>query len=79
MDCELWFRRAKGYIETRVEPNKAFEVRDLFESYVWNQLSKGERITFGKFFANAVAEKQVDSIVRIDRAKNNHARYIKQE
>ncbi len=77
MDFELWMRRAEESIAQKVKVGQRFEVRGLFEDVEWETLSKGDRIRFGKDFANAVVEGRFPNIVRIQRAENNHARYVK--
>ena len=68
---------AKKSINDKVKKGKPFEVKDLFEGYIWTELSKGERIMFGKYFANEVREGRVDNIQPYQKGKDNHRKYIK--
>lgn len=77
MDYDNWLEKAKRNIDTKLKVGKKFEVRDLFDGVEWNELSKGDRINFGKFFSNAVKEGKIPAIERIKRGDNNHARYVK--
>jgi len=49
----------------------------LFEKCEWEQLEKGERIAFGKYFANEVREGKIKGVISIERLKNNHSQYQK--
>ena len=77
MDIQLWMQKAKDSIESSVKIGQKFELKSLFQLCEWEQLSKGERISFGKYFANEVREGNVANIHPIERAKNNHCNYIK--
>lgn len=79
MDYEALLSRAKDYIENEVEPGTIFEAKSLFEGVEWDALAKGDRIGFGRYFANAVRDGAIKDVIRIERAKNNHTRYIKME
>ena len=71
--------KAKESISNKVKVGKEFELRYLFEQVMWEELTKGERIQLGKYFANAVKEGCFPNIERIQNAKNNHAQYIKNQ
>ena len=77
MDSELWFNKATISINQKVIVGRVFEVKDLFESVEWKELSKGDMIRFGKDFANAVREGQFPNVERVIKGDNNHSRYIK--
>lgn len=77
MDFQLWMHKATDSIENSVQPGQKFELKSLFQPCEWEQLSKGERISFGKYFANEVREGKIENIRAIERAKNNHCNYIK--
>ena len=77
MNYEKWMKEAIDNINQKVKTNQNFELKDLFEGCKWEKLTKGERINFGKFFANEVRENNVLGVVRIERAKNNHSKYTK--
>lgn len=77
MDFNEWTRNAIDRIAMNVNFNQRFELKDLFEGCEWERLSKGERINFGKFFANEVRESRIHGIRALERGKNNHSRYIK--
>lgn len=79
MDIELWMDNAKEIINQKVKIGQRFELRSLFETVEWETLRKGERIQFGKDFANAVSEGRFPNIERVERGANNHAQYIKVE
>ena len=76
MDNDKWLTIAKNKIET-LDVGKKFEVKDLFETVEWTKLTKGERIGFGRFFANEVKEGKIEEIEALERGKNNHSRYKK--
>lgn len=77
MNTEEWYARALTKIE-RLEKGTTFEIKELFEEINWKSLSKGERIVFGKFFANEAREGRVPQVASLERGKNNHSRYVKQ-
>ena len=77
MDVDLWMKKAAISIDQKVEIGMRFEAKDLFEPVEWTELSKGERIHFGRNFSNAVKEGRFPSIERITKGDNNHARYVK--
>ena len=52
MDFNEWTQNAINRIAANVNFNQRFELKDLFEGCEWDRLSKGERISFGKYFAN---------------------------
>ena len=79
MDYELWMEKAESCITERMAVNRPFELSSLFEKHEWETLSKGDRISFGRFFANAVRSGAIENVAQLDRAKNNHAKYIKTE
>ena len=58
---------------------KKFELRNLFQGSEWEGLSKGNRITFGKFFKAEVLGGRFENVIFLDRAKNNHSKYQKIE
>lgn len=78
MDMNMWLEKAATAIDA-LPPSKTFELRSLFQGCEWEGLSKGDRITFGKFFKAEVLDGRVENVVFLDRAKNNHSKYKKTE
>lgn len=54
MDYEVWMELAKRAIEASIQVGQKFEVKNQFTGYDWEQLSMGERSSFGKYFSGAV-------------------------
>lgn len=77
MDYEGWLGRAKITIESNIRPGVKFEVRHLFPLHEWEDLSRGERISFGRYFADAVREGRLGLVSRCENGKNRHNQYIK--
>ncbi|MDE7363898.1 MAG: single-stranded DNA-binding protein [Ruminococcus sp.] len=77
MDNNEWIERAKGKI-INLPIGTKFEVKELFEEIDWKALSRGERVMFGKIFANEVREGKISSIIALERGRNNHSKYEKQ-
>ena len=77
MDIDTWREKANLVISEKVLVGKPFELKSLFEGCEWEALSKGERIVFGKCFANQVRGGHIPYVVAIERGKNNHSRYVK--
>ena len=79
IDFDYWMAEAEKSIANKVKIGQKFELRGLFEQVRWEELTKGERIAFGKYFANAVAESLFPNVERIQKANNNHTLYKKTE
>ena len=77
MNTEVWIKEAIESIDKKVKFNQKFELKDLFEGCKWEKLTKGERIVFGKYFANEVRENRINGVIGTERAKDNHSKYIK--
>ena len=77
MDFNAWTQEAVNTIAIKVVKNQKFKLKGLFEECEWCKLTKGERIAFGKFFANEVREGRIEGVVQIERLKNNHSQYQK--
>lgn len=77
MNSREWLDRAKNKIAD-LSVGTRFEVKELFEEVDWRALSRGERITFGKVFANEVREGNIPNVCPMERGKNNHSKYEKQ-
>ena len=50
MNYEEWMAIAQKSINTQVKEGKPFEVKSLFKGYKWEELSRGEKISFGRYF-----------------------------
>ena len=77
MDYQDWTIRAIENIDEKIKPGQKFELKKLFHGCEWESLSKGERINFGKYFANEVREGRIPNITAVGRGKDNHSKYIK--
>ena len=69
MNFNEWTQNAINRIATNVNYNQRFELKDLFEGCEWDRLSKGERISFGKYFANEVRESRIPGVQALERGK----------
>lgn len=59
-------------------PNgQIFFVKDLFYGTGWNELEKGEKLGFGRYFKKAVQNGTVSGVQFIGKADNNSAQYRK--
>lgn len=77
MNYEEWLKKGIQNIETEIEPEKVFELKELFIGFGWEQLSKGERISFGRYFSAVVKAGKIPNIVKVEKGTNNHTRYKK--
>ena len=77
MDFSKWTTDAIDIINTKVKINQKFELKSLFEGCEWEKLSKGERINFGKYFANEVRDGKIKNVLAVERGRDNHSKYIK--
>lgn len=78
MNHEEWMALAKETIKTSIQPGIMFEVKQLFPGHEWDALSKGERISFGRYFANCVGDGGIENVARCENGRTRHNRYIKQ-
>ena len=78
MDNLLWMRKATEII-SHLKNNNEFLLKDLFDGIEWNNLSKGDRLSFGRYFKNEVIEGNVHHVTYIGKAQNNSAKYRKGE
>ena len=76
MDYEFWLEKAKVNIE-KMPPTHIFLAKDLFVGSEWLTLKRGERLSFGKYFKNAVLEGEIPGVEYIGKANNNSAQYKK--
>lgn len=78
MNHEEWMALAKETITTSIQPGIKFEVKQLFPGHKWDALSKGDRISFGRYFANCVSDGRIKNVARCENGRTRHNRYIKQ-
>lgn len=76
MDYNNWIERAKECVKT-LRVGTKFVVKDLFQGTEWNDLSTGEKLSFGKYFKNEVLIGKIPSVEYTGKLKNNSASYIK--
>ena len=69
MDIKEYMDIALNSIK-ELETGKKFITKDLFKGIKWDSLSKGDRIAFGKFFANEVRENKIPQVKAIVSGKN---------
>ncbi len=74
MDTQEYMDIALNSIK-ELETGRKFNTKDLFKGIKWDSLSKGDKITFGKFFANEVRENKIPQVKAIVSGKNT--KYIK--
>lgn len=77
MDYNLWLNEAKQYINENLQVDDIFTVSSLFNGNQWQKLTKGERISFGRYFSSLVKDGNLKNIKKIERKSNNHSQYIK--
>lgn len=77
MDYESWLKRGLKNVEFNIKPNMPFKLKELFIGTEWEQLTKGERISFGRYFSMAVDEGKIPNVIKMEKAKNNHNKYQK--
>ncbi len=56
---------------------QVFFVKDLFYGTGWNDLKRGEKLCFGKYFKKAVLTGMILGVQFIGKADNNSAQYMK--
>lgn len=78
MDYKALLEKAEAKIQ-KLEIGEGFEVKALFNGIDWENLTRGEKILFGRYFSNEVNDGNVKGVRKIGKAKNNHTIYIKYE
>lgn len=76
MDYDLWLNKAKKKIEN-LSSERQFLLKELFQGTEWNELSRGEKLSFGRYFKNAVNDGTISDVFYIGKADNNSAKYKK--
>ena len=76
MDYSELFEGARKQISI-IPDEQIFLAKDLFTGAEWNQLQRGEKLSFGKRFKNAVIDGKFPDVVYIGKAPNNSAQYKK--
>ena len=76
MDYSELLGRAREQIEN-IPDGHIFMAKDLFPGTNWNQLQKGEKLSFGKQFKNFVLDGKFPGVMYIGKAENNSAQYQK--
>lgn len=76
MDYNVLLSKANEHINT-IHSNEVFFVKDLFHGTEWNELERGEKLGFGRYFKKAVMNGSVHNIEYIGKADNNSAQYKK--
>ena len=77
MNITEWMDLAIERAITYRKIGEAFELKDLFNGEEWNQLTRGERTTFGRTFANAVRTGQTPGVEMLPLGKSRHNRYAR--
>ena len=77
MDYDALLQKAIGNLDS-VPQNSVFCAKDLFQGTEWNELQKGERLSFGRCFKNAVMDGKVPGVAYMGKADNNSAQYKRQ-
>ncbi len=77
MDYEKWFDGALVVINHKLPVGRVFEAKHLFPAHEWEQLSAGEKKSFGRYFSSAVREERVPNVTHTEKGKAGQNRYIK--
>lgn len=72
-----WLNKAKEKIAI-LASGTTFEVKDLFDSLEWANLSAKERQGFGKYFSITCKNGQINNIHRVEEGKRKPNRYVKE-
>ena len=76
MDYNELIGKANEQIE-KIQANKVFFVKDLFHGTEWDELERGEKLGFGRYFKKEVMNGTVQNVVYIGKADNNSVQYEK--
>ena len=72
-----WLNKAIDKING-LDAGTVFEVKDLFDSIEWNELSAKERQGFGRYFSTDYKNGQIKNIHRVEDGKRKPNRYVKE-
>ena len=72
-----WLHKATDIINGLVV-GTVFEVKELFDSLEWGELSAKERQEFGRYFSTAYKNGQINNIHRVEDGKRKPNRYVKE-
>ncbi|MBE6856501.1 MAG: DUF1413 domain-containing protein [Ruminococcus sp.] len=72
-----WLEKAKNRINT-LPVGTTFEVKELFDSIEWGELSAKERQSFGRYFSSNYNDGQINNICRVDDGRRGPNKYIKE-
>ena len=76
MDYDELLSKANEHIDT-IQSDEIFFVKDLFLGTEWNELKRGDKLGFGRYFKKAVMNNSVQGVEYIGKADNNSAQYKK--
>lgn len=76
MDYNELLDNARIHIE-KLPAGQVFFVKDLFYGTGWNELERGEKLGFGRYFKKAVLNGTILGVQFIGKADNNSAQYRK--
>jgi len=76
MNYQEWLDKANNAV-TMLPQNTIFVLKDLFSGTEWNQLEKGQKLSFGRYFKSAINDGVLANVQYIGKAANNSARYKK--
>lgn len=77
MSYEEFLEKAIYTIE-KMPHHTVFFVKNLIKGIEWNELKKGDKLSFGRLFKKAVTENKVKNVKYIGKADNNSAKYEKE-
>lgn len=76
MDYSEWTELARAALAD-MPSGQLFEAKELFPAHKWNALTRGDKIGFGVYFSNEYKSGRIDNLEKIERGRDNHARYRK--
>lgn len=77
MNYEKWYGEAVEYINNSVSKGQQFEVKSLFTGAKWNELSAGDKRSFGRYFSGKVKDGMLSNVVKVGEEKSHHNKYMK--
>ncbi len=76
MNTELLLGKARESIK-KLKKGKHFVIKDLFKGTEWNDLSRGDKTSFGRIFKNEVVSGKYSDVKYVRRRNNNSSEYTK--
>lgn len=77
MNYESWYKEATDYISKSIKVDQTFELKSLFTGAKWDELSAGDKKSFGRYFSGKVKDGELPEVIKTGEEKSHHNKYKK--